>query len=280
MGWPDIHWLARDYRWAGGSHYETLGQQLGYVVGEPKWAPCGWRCPYQRPTLSGPVDILGSLVKFVASPASLLCLCTGAAGIRVVAVKYRLAPEHPYPAALNDCYAVYNALLETYNPKHIVIFGESAGGALALATLLRTKAAEQPLPAALAVLSPWADVTMVGDTYDTLAAVDPLLTIQTLKANAEAYVSPGVDPKDPLVSPVYGGTSYSGDWPPTLVTVGTRDMLLSCAFRLYRVLKDAGAQVELSGWEGMWHSFHYWLDMPEGVGGAKEMAQFLGKHLQ
>jgi hydrogenase nickel incorporation protein HypB len=119
-----------------------------------------------------------------------------------------------------------------------------------------------------------------GDTYATLAAVDPLLDVAGLQENVKVYLPPGHDPRDPLVSPVYCGTSYTCDWPPTLITVGTRDVFLSCAFRLYRTMKAGGAPVELSGWEGMWHNFWFWLDMPEGMAATREMADFLGNHLK
>jgi len=196
--------------------------------------------------------------------------------MRVIAVDYRLAPEAPYPAALDDCYAVYAALLKTMPGHNIVLFGDSAGGSLVMSMLLKAKKAGLAMPAATAVLSPWSDITPTGDTYDTLAATDPVLDHATLTSAARAYVG-SADPKDPLISPVYG--SYSRDFPPTLIVVGTRDMFVSNAARLYRRLKDAGVIVELDVMEGMWHGFYSWLDLPEADVTKKDIVQWFNKYL-
>jgi len=199
-------------------------------------------------------------------------------GIRVIAVDYRLAPEHPFPAGLNDCYAVYQALLRRSSPTGIIIWGDSAGGALVLSLLLKAKQGGLAMPAAVSLLYPWADITKTGDTYDTLAPVDPVLTNADIQAAAKVYVPAGVNPKNSLISPVYG--TYSRDFPPTQIIVGTRDIFLSNVARMQRVLRSVGVEVDLLVFEGMWHGFHPWIGMPEASVTDNDMAAFFRRYIK
>jgi acetyl esterase/lipase len=144
--------------------------------------------------------------------------------------------------------------------------------------LLKAKRGGLAMPAAVSVLYPWADITRAGDTYDTLAAVDPVLTNADLAAAAKAYVPSSIDPKNSLISPVYG--SYSRDFPPTQILIGTRDMLLSDAARMQRVLRSAGVEVDLLVYEGMWHGFQSWTTMPEAERADADMAAFFRRFLK
>ena len=198
-------------------------------------------------------------------------------GLKVCSSGYRLAPEHPFPAGLEDGLAVYRALLDDYEPGCFAVAGESAGGNLALAVLLSARDAGLPLPAAAALLSPWCDVTSTGDTHSTLSGLDPTLDYAPHLAEAAAAYAGGRALTDPLVSPLYG--DYRPDFPPTLVTTGTRDLLLSDCARLSTKLRRAGVDTRLHVWEGLWHVFEWYPDIPEAQESLDEIAEFLRGHL-
>lgn len=193
-----------------------------------------------------------------------------AAGARVLSVDYRLAPEHPFPAAVDDVLAAYRWLLaEGYQPRHIGVFGDSAGGALTLSLLMAARDAGLPLPRAAALLSPVADLTGEGDTRDTLARTDPVLGGDASR-RWSAYLA-GTDPRNPLASPVFG--DFRG-LPPLLIQVGTREVLLSDAVRVARRARAAGVAVDLDVWEGMWHVWQANPGVPESAAAAGELAAF------
>jgi monoterpene epsilon-lactone hydrolase len=193
-------------------------------------------------------------------------------GARIVAPWYRLAPEHPFPAGLDDAFAVARALARDGAP--FCLAGESAGGNLVLALAHRMRRLDLPGPSAIAALSPAADKTDYGDS----GAVDrdPFLKLARTSAVNAAYV-PGMDATDPEISPVYG--PFDATFPPTIVTTGTRDLLLSSAVKLARVMREAGAPVDLRVWEGMWHVFEFYSDIPEAEASLTEIAEFLNPYL-
>jgi acetyl esterase/lipase len=199
-------------------------------------------------------------------------------GLKIYAPYYRLAPEHPFPAALDDGVAVYKALAGTFSPGNLAVVGESAGGNLAVVTTLRARDEGLQLPSAVAVMSPWADLTLSSESFQTHRGLDPTFAADNDGVSeAEAYGG-GRDLTEPLISPV-----YAENWtkfPPTLITTGTRDLLMSDSARLSTVLRRAGVEVSLNLWEGMWHVFEYYPEIPEGQQSLEEIARFLARHLR
>jgi acetyl esterase/lipase len=198
-------------------------------------------------------------------------------GARVCAVRYRLAPEHPYPAQREDALAVYRALAVA-GGKRVAVAGESAGGNLSLSLIGAAAAEGLPMPAAAALLSPWCDLTHSGDTAMTLEGIDPIIS-KELSGDAMARTFAGGRPvSSPEISPLYAPVPKG--FPPTLITSGTRDLLLSDCVRLSRKLRVAGVDAELRVWEGMWHVFEYYPHLPEAEASLQELGAFLKRHLQ
>ncbi len=196
-------------------------------------------------------------------------------GLRVISVDYTLAPHAKWQEVTSQVVAVIHALVkEGHTLKEIAIYGESAGGGLAAATVLKMRDQGLGMPSAVVLWSPWADITETGDTYATLQDADPLLYfLGNLKNCANAYASPE-DQRNPYVSPVYG--DYTKGFPPTLIQAGTKEIFLSNAVRQYQALDHAGIPVKLDLYEGMWHIFqvfHY--DLPESKLARKKVRHFL-----
>ena len=191
--------------------------------------------------------------------------------------EYRLAPEHPFPAALQDCVAAYRWLVDYgISPQKIVVAGDSAGGGLAVALALSLRDDDVPLPAAIACMSPWADLALTGESLGTRANVDPVCSLEQSRLHAGHYVGKA-DPRAALVSPVYADLH---GLPPVLIHVGDREILLSDATRLAARAREHGVDVELKVWEGMWHVWHLfaaWL--PEGQQAVDEIGAFISKHI-
>ena len=198
--------------------------------------------------------------------------------IKVISVDYRMPPEAVFPAALDDGITVWKAVVKTMDPKNMAIFGTSAGGALTLEMVLKAKELGLPLPGAIAPGTPMSDVTKVGDTFYTNAMLDNVLVSPDgfCDAGAKVYAN-GHDMKDPMLSPVYGDMS---GFPPTILTSGTRDLLLSNTVRVHRKLRQAGVEAQLQVYEGMSHA-HYIRDdtAPESKEAFEEIAGFFDKHL-
>jgi acetyl esterase/lipase len=197
---------------------------------------------------------------------------------KVIAVDYRMPPEAYFPAALDDGMTVYKNAIKTTDPKNIAIFGSSAGGALTLEMVLKAKQDGLPLPGAIAPGTPMSDVTKVGDTFVTNAMLDNVLVSPDGFCDAATKVyANGHDLKDPLLSPVYGDMK---GFPPTILTSGTRDLLLSNTVRVHRKLRQAGVEAALQVGEGQSHA-HYYRDdtSPEAKEAFEEIAAFFDKHL-
>ena len=198
-----------------------------------------------------------------------------AAGIAVLSVDYRLAPEHPFPAAVDDVVGAYRWLLgRGYAARDIGVFGDSAGGALALSLVLGARDAGLKLPGAVALLSPVTDLVGIGDTYTTLATLDPVLPGTTARL-WEGYLA-GRDPRQPLVSPLYGDLA---GFPPLLIQAGGREVLLSDSLRLARKARASGVDVTLDVWDGMWHVFQGSSTIPESREAVAALGEFFRKHL-
>jgi epsilon-lactone hydrolase len=170
----------------------------------------------------------------------------------VVLLDYRLAPENPFPAALDDCLGAYQWLLSNgYEPSSIAIAGDSAGGNLALSTLLAIKDRSLPIPACGALLSPWVDLELKGGTMNSKADVDPIVKAHVFGVWIECY-APNLDLTDPLLSPLLGDLQ---GLPPLLVQAGGREVLLDDALRLVEAARSAGVEVEYQFWEHQIHVF-------------------------
>lgn len=170
----------------------------------------------------------------------------------VLCFDYRLAPEHPFPAALEDAVKAWNYLmLLGYGAKDVILTGDSAGGNLALALTLKLKEEGRILPRGLVLMSPWTDLTSSGESFETRAELDPVLDRAYIDRMVDAY-APGRDLKDPYISPLFG--NFEG-FPPTYIQVGENEILLSDSGRLQKALEDAGVPVRTDVYPGMWHVF-------------------------
>jgi monoterpene epsilon-lactone hydrolase len=197
---------------------------------------------------------------------------------KVIAVDYRMPPEAYFPAALDDGLTVYKSAIKTIDPKNVGIFGSSAGGALTLEMILKAKQDGVPLPGAIAPGTPMSDVTKVGDSFVTNAMLDNVLVSPDgfCDAGTKVYAN-GRDLRDPLLSPVYGDMH---GFPPTILTSGTRDLLLSNTVRVHRKLRQAGVEAALQVFEGQSHAQFYRDDTsPEAKDAFEEIAGFFDKHL-
>ena len=202
-----------------------------------------------------------------------------ATGLRVISVDYTLAPHSRWERTTDQVVAVVRALIdEGYQWNAIALYGDSAGGGLAAGSILKLRDRDIGMPAVLFLWSPWADITETGDTYRTLAYADPLLVYpRQLERSAAAYADPA-DQRHPYVSPVYG--DFSRGFPPTLIQVGTKEIFLSNAVRLYRALERAGVPVVLDVYEGMPHVFQGILpESPEARTAFEKAKQFLDQHV-
>lgn len=198
--------------------------------------------------------------------------------IKVISIDYRMPPDFPFPAAMDDAVSAYREILKTYPAEKIGVFGTSTGGGMTLALMLRLKTENLPLPAAILAGTPWTDMTKTGDSYFTHEGIDNVLVSYDgwLGDAAKLYAN-GLDLKDPLLSPVYGDVS---GFPPTLLVTGTRDLFLSNTVRMHLKLRDANVNADLIVFDGLSHA-QYLLaaDAPETKRYFKESSQFFNRHL-
>lgn len=220
---------------------------------------------------------------YVLNPAeagtSEAIMMAGYGHIKVISVDYRMPPDFPYPAAMDDALAVYKELIKTHHPAKIGVFGTSTGGGMSLALALSAKAQQLPLPAAIGAGTPWTDLTKTGDSYYSNEYIDDVLvSYDGWLADAAKLYANGHNLKDPLLSPVYGDVS---NFPPTLLISGTRDLFLSNTVRMHWLLRDAQVTTDLLVFEGLSHAQYLMsTDAPETKRYFSELTKFFDKHLQ
>ena len=202
-----------------------------------------------------------------------------AAKVRTLALAYRLAPEHPFPAAFDDALTAWNFLRKQGIPaENIAVGGDSAGGGLTIALINRLRAAGEAQPACAWLASPWTDLTMSGSTMVTKDAVDPLIHKPYLEELAAAYVPDNIDRKDPRVSPLY---SDLRGFPPALIQVGSAETLLSDSVRFAEAAGVAGAAVTLQIWPDMIHAWPMWnAHLEAGRQALASAGAFISGHLR
>jgi len=220
----------------------------------------------------------GFRIGSVASHRDLIARIALASGCRVLAINYRLAPEHRFPAALDDALVAYGWMLDRgLKPDSVVFAGDSAGGNLVLAAMLALRERGLPLPIAAALMSPWTDLAATGTSYVTRAEVDPIHQRPMILALAKNYLGGQGDPCDPLVSPLYADLR---GLPPLLIQVGDRETVLDDSVMFADLARAAGVDVHLEVWDGMIHVFQmFGAELSEAHRAIASIAQFLNRHL-
>jgi len=195
---------------------------------------------------------------------------------RALAIEYRRAPEDPFPAAVEDSIAAYRWLVSSgADPARLVMAGDSAGGGLAMATLVALRDAGDPLPAAAVCLSPWVDLEMLGESMTTRDEVDPMIHRDSLVLAAKAYLG-DADPRTPLATPLYADLR---GLPPLLIQVGTAETLLDDAARLAERARAAGVDITYEPWDDMFHVWQFCASMlPEGQEALDRIGEFVRSH--
>jgi epsilon-lactone hydrolase len=279
---PKMIEMPLDRQRAAGEHAEDLSAEPRGITYEP--------------VDTGTVGAVWATAEHVAEDRALLYLFGGgyvigsphsrrkfsghlvhAAGCRVLVPDYRLAPEHPFPAAVEDSSAAYRYLLgQGFPPERLAVAGESSGGGLTMATLVALRNAGTPLPATAVVMSPWVDLACSGETMRTLASVDLTATEAGLRRMAGQYLA-GRDPHEPLASPLYADLT---GLPPFLVQVGGAEVLLDDSVRLARKAGIDGVDVTLQIWAEMQHFFQIGIGIyPEASRAVAEIGRWLRTHL-
>ena len=202
-------------------------------------------------------------------------------GVKVLAIDYRLAPENPFPAGLEDCIKAYRWLIsQGIQSKKIIIAGDSAGGDLALATGLALKEKQIELPAGFIAISPCTDLAITGESARTRAKDDPMLDPSMHNKIITSYLPKGANRKEfvknPLVSPLYGSFKT---FPPVLIEVGSEEILYDDSRRMVEKLKADGVNATLREWKGLWHVFQYFTILPESARSFEEMGHFIRLNL-
>ena len=253
----------------------ALPEDVKYEATEAAGVPAEWAvAPNAREDrvvlyLHGGGYVIGS----VRTHRQLVGDLSRAAEAKVLSLDYRLAPEHPHPAAVEDASGAFRHLLDSFDAPGIAIAGDSAGGGLTAATLLALREAGDPLPAAGVMISPWLDLTLSGESMDAKAQEDPMVQRDGLQKMADAYIGGG-DPEHPTISPLF---AELGGLPPLLLHVGSAETLLDDSTRFAERAKAAGVDVELEVWDEMihvWHAFSALL--PEG----REATTRIGAYLR
>jgi epsilon-lactone hydrolase len=199
-----------------------------------------------------------------------------ATGAGVLYFDYRLAPEHPFPAAVEDADKVYRWLARRMDPSRIVFVGDSAGGGLVFATLHKMRDEGHALPRAAVAISPWTDLALTGPSLHTNAKADPMMEARHLPAFAAHYLG-GADPRHPYASPLYGDPS---GLPPVLIQVGSDEILRDDAVRMADKLRAAGGEVRLEEWPRMPHAWHHYARiMPEARHAIERIGAFVQTQL-
>lgn len=220
--------------------------------------------------LHGGGYVLGSLDTHAELMARVAMSCRAP----VLGVDYRLAPEHPYPAAIDDALASYEHLIEAgIKPEAIVLAGDSAGGGLALALLLKLKELGKPMPAGAVLFSPWSDLTGSGDSVKSRGDVDPMISPGMLNPMAELYLS-GTNADDVLASPLFGDLA---GLPPLLIQVGDHEILLDDSTRLATAAQSAGVKTEIEIYPGGFHVFQNQPHLPESAEALGAMGKFFDR---
>ena len=237
--------------------------------------PGEWICPHH----SDPEPVIlylhggGYSLGSVATHRPLIARIALACQARALAIDYRLAPEYPFPHAIDDARNAYSWLIEQgISPRKIIIMGDSAGGGLSIATLLSLKDANAEMPAAAVCISPWTDMEASGASFSEKAKADPMIDRQGVVEFAAMYLN-GADPRSPLASPLYADLR---GLPPLLLQVGSCEVLLDDSTRIAERARNAGVEVELQVWDNMIHVWHYLVrSLPQAQQAIAKIAAFV-----
>ena len=217
----------------------------------------------------------GAFVFFTADVTLLSSVpLADATGLRIISVDYTLSPQAKFGKITDEVLQLYQGLLdEGYKAENISIYGDSAGGGIAASSVLKMRDKGIALPASLVLWSAWADIDEIGDTYFTLKDHDPNLVNKDFLDQCALAYADKKDFKNPYASPVYG--DFSKDFPPTLIQVGGKEIFLSNSIRMYRALNEAGKEVKLDVYEGMWHVWQGYYKIPESIMAVRNTKNFI-----